>query len=90
METPEKIYIRAVSEKQKRFVAYSELYEQDEQDIEYIRSDLAKLKWEDIQILDHFVLQLVNEERNGENDWGDGEQFYKEVLLRFNEYKFTK
>ena len=55
---------------------------------EQAEKDLA-LTWEDIQLIDHFILQLVNEEREGK-DWGDGEKFYTEVLNRFNKSKEEK
>lgn len=60
---------------------YKEGYEQAEKDL--------ALTWGDIQIIDHFILQLVNEEREGK-DWGDGEKFYTEVLNRFNKSKEKK
>lgn len=52
---------------------------------EQAEKDLA-LTWEDIQLLDHFVLELVREEKEGK-DWGDGKEFYTEVLKRFKEAK---
>lgn len=50
--------------------------------------DLA-LTWGDIQIIDHFIIQLVNEDREGK-DFGDEEKFYTEVLNRFNKSKEKK
>lgn len=44
------------------------------------------LTWEDVQLLDHFVLELVREEKEGK-DWGDGKEFYTEVLTRFKQFK---
>ena len=44
-----------------------------------------ELTWEDVQLLDSFVLDLEREERNGV-DWGDSEKFYTEVLRRYNEF----
>lgn len=55
---------------------FIEGYEQAEKDIE--------LTWEDVQLLDHFVLELVREEKEGK-DWGNGKEFYTEVLKRFKE-----
>ena len=52
---------------------------------EQAEKDLA-LTWEDIQLLDHFVLELVREEKE-RKDWGDGKEFYTEVLKRFKEAK---
>ena len=60
-------------------IPYIEGYEQAEQDL--------ALTWEDVQMLDHFVLQLVKEESDERKDWGDGEKFYSEVLRRFLEFK---
>jgi hypothetical protein len=57
---------------------YHKGYEQAEKDL--------ALTWGDIQLIDHFILQLVKEEREGK-DWGDGEKFYTEVLNRFNKSK---
>lgn len=56
-------------------------YEQAEKDLE--------LTWEDVQLLDHFVLELVREEKEGK-DWGDGKEFYTEVLTRFKQFKEAK
>lgn len=52
---------------------------------EAAEKDLA-LTWGDVQLLDHFVLELVGEEKKGK-DWGDGKEFYTEVLTRFKQYK---
>lgn len=57
---------------------YEEGYEQAEKDL--------ALTWEDVQLLDHFVLELVREEKEGK-DWGDGKEFYTEVLTRFKQFK---
>lgn len=59
-------------------VGYNAGYKQAEKDL--------ALNWEDIQLLDHFVLELVREEKEGK-DWGDGKEFYTEVLRRFKEAK---
>lgn len=61
--------------------AYKEGYERAEKDL--------ALTWGDVQFIDHFILQLVSEEREGK-DWGDGEKFYTEVLNRFNKSKEEK
>ena len=53
-------------------------YEQAEKD--------HALTWEDVQLLDHIVLELVREEKEGK-DWGDGKEFYTEVLTRFKQFK---
>ena len=55
---------------------YKRGYEQAEKDLE--------LTWEDVQLLDNFVLELVREEKEGK-DWGNGKEFYTEVLKRFKE-----
>ena len=52
---------------------------------EAAEKDLA-LTWGDVQLLDHFVLELVREEKEGK-DWGDGKGFYTEVLTRFKQFK---
>ena len=52
---------------------------------EQAEKDLA-LTWEDVQLLDHFVLELAREEKEGK-DWGDGKEFYTEVLTRFKQFK---
>ena len=62
---------------EKRMI-YEESYEQAEKDL--------ALTWGDIQIIDHFILELAREEREGK-DWGDSEKFYTEVLNRFNKSK---
>lgn len=59
-------------------IVYEEGYEQAEKDL--------ALTWGDIQIIDHFILELAREEREGK-DWGDSEKFYTEVLNRFNKSK---
>lgn len=53
-------------------------YKQAEKELE--------LTWEDVQLLDHFVLELAREEKEGK-DWGDGKEFYTEVLTRFKQFK---
>lgn len=50
---------------------------------------ISVLTWEDVQLLDHFVLELVREEKEGK-DWGDGKEFYTEVLTRFKQFKEKK
>lgn len=60
---------------------YNDGYEQAEKDL--------ALTWEDVQLLDHFVLELVREEKEGK-DWGDGKEFYTEVLTRFKQFKGAK
>lgn len=62
-------------------IAYERGYEQAEKDL--------ALTWEDVQLLDHFVLELVREEKEGK-DWGDGKEFYAEVLTRFKQFKEAK
>ena len=52
---------------------------------ETAEKDLA-LTWGDVQLIDHFVLELVGEEKEGK-DWGDGKEFYTEVLTRFKKFK---
>jgi len=53
---------------------------------EQAEKDLA-LTWEDVQLLDTFVLELVREEGKR---WGGGEKFYTEVLTRFKQFKEAK
>lgn len=59
-------------------IAYERGYKQAEKDL--------ALTWGDVQLLDHFVLELVREEKEGK-DWGDGKEFYTEVLTRFKKFK---
>ena len=83
MKTPDKIYIRAVSEKQERFVAYSNLYNQDEQDIEYIRSDLSKLTAGDIMDISNIAedIESIRESMTQK-------RYCEEIARRFNEQKW--
>ena len=43
------------------------------------------LTWGDVQLLDTFILECAREERNGK-DWGESEEFYTEVLRRYNDF----
>ncbi len=45
------------------------------------------LTWGDVQLIDTFILECAREEREGK-DWGESEEFYTEVLRRYND--FTK
>lgn len=52
-----------------------------------LESNEPTLTWGDVQLLDTFILQVAREEREGK-DWGESEEFYTEVLRRYND--FTK
>lgn len=52
-----------------------------------LESNEPTLTWGDVQLLDTFILELASEEREGK-DWGESEEFYTEVLRRYND--FTK
>lgn len=90
METPKEIYISVertyeATNGEVIGMVTTHTEKQSETDVKYVRADAAELTWGDVQMIDHYILQLVGEERDGKTDWGDGEKFYKEVLRRFNE-----
>ncbi len=66
---------------------YSMLEAVDKSGLTYQKLITKIIDWLDRKMIDHFVIQLVGEERDGKKDWGDGEQFYQEVLRRFNEQR---
>ena len=45
-----------------------------------------ELTWADIQLIDHFVIEVEHEENEGK-DYGGDEAFYQEVLRRFNKWR---
>ena len=55
--------------------------------LDTLESNEPTLTWGDVQLLDTFILELAREEREGK-DWGESEEFYTEVLRRYND--FTK
>lgn len=44
-----------------------------------------RLTWSDVQLIDTFILECAREEREGK-DWGESEEFYTEVLRRYNDF----
>ena len=55
--------------------------------LDTLESNEPTLTWGDVQLLDTFILECAREEREGK-DWGESEEFYTEVLRRYND--FTK
>ncbi len=43
-----------------------------------------ELTWQDVQLIDTFILEVSREERSEGKDYGDSEEFYGEVLKRYN------
>ena len=43
-----------------------------------------ELTWQDVQLIDTFILEVSREERNEGKDFGGSEGFYGEVLKRYN------
>ena len=50
-----------------------------------LESEEPTLTWGDVQLLDTFILECAREEREGK-DWGESEEFYTEVLRRYNDF----
>lgn len=44
-----------------------------------------RLTWSDVQLIDTCILECAREEREGK-DWGESEEFYTEVLRRYNDF----
>lgn len=53
--------------------------------IDTLESEEPTLTWGDVQLLDTFILECAREEREGK-DWGESEEFYTEVLRRYNDF----
>lgn len=53
--------------------------------LDTLESEEPTLTWGDVQLLDTFILECAREEREGK-DWGESEEFYTEVLRRYNDF----
>ena len=53
--------------------------------LDTLESNEPTLTWGDVQLLDTFILECAREEREGK-DWGESEEFYTEVLRRYNDF----
>ena len=53
--------------------------------LDSLESEEPTLTWGDVQLLDTFILECAREEREGK-DFGESEEFYTEVLRRYNDF----
>ena len=60
-------------------------YENMEIFLSTLESEEPTLTWGDVQLLDTCILECAREEREGK-DWGESEEFYTEVLRRYNDF----
>jgi hypothetical protein len=67
------------------FVGKGEVCEELLSFLDTLEPEEPTLTWGDVQLLDTFILECAREEREGK-DWGESEEFYTEVLRRYNDF----
>ena len=66
-------------------LGYGRALDDVEQFLDTLEPEEPTLTWGDVQLIDTCILECVREEREGK-DWGEGEEFYTEVLRRYNDF----
>jgi len=67
------------------FVGKGEVCEELLSFLDTLEPEEPTLTWSDVQLIDTFILECAREEREGK-DWGESEEFYTEVLRRYNDF----